>query len=301
MSSSLTKRKPLTEPSTDVSNPQNEKAQEPAGVAQEPRHCPSRKGLSLLQQLLVALILLAAGCFASWRIYGCWPFLSGPRVFSKAELSHYVGKSDSALYLAILGEVFDVTKGRRFYAADKGYGFFVGRDASRAFVTGDFEGDLTDDVADLSPEQIKSIVEWRDFYHKTYTYKGRLEGPFHDARGRPTGHLRWVEQQAARAKSAEEQQRELEAQWPSCNVRWTESEGSTVWCEGGAYPRKLISTLPGGSGGPAGASGAASAPGKTTTSRCACFEEVGWSDVRQLYAGCPPDQHSCKILEQHAS
>jgi hypothetical protein len=29
------------------------------------------------------------------------------------------------------------------------------------------------------------------------------------------------------------------------------------------------------------------------TWRCACFEELGWSDVRKVYVGCEPDAHSC--------
>lgn len=52
---------------------------------------------------------------------------------------------------------------------------FVGRDASRAFVSGDFsEAGLIDDVMGLSPEDIKSIQDWAQFYHKEYTFKGML-------------------------------------------------------------------------------------------------------------------------------
>ncbi len=40
------------------------------------------------------------------------------------------------LRLAILGQVFDVTKGRKHYGKDGGYAFFAGKDAARAFVTG---------------------------------------------------------------------------------------------------------------------------------------------------------------------
>jgi hypothetical protein len=31
--------------------------------------------------------------------------------------------------------------------------------------------------------------------------------------------------QAAKAKSAEERQKEVEAKWPRCNVRWSEAAG----------------------------------------------------------------------------
>ncbi|GLC60265.1 hypothetical protein PLESTB_001592300 [Pleodorina starrii] len=205
---------------------------------------------------------------------------SGVVMFNKDTLAAYNGKKNSPLYLAILGEVFDVTKGRRLYGEEKGYGGFVGRDGTRAFVTGDFTPrGLIDDVEGLSPEQLKSLIEWRAFYHKQYTFKGRLVGPFYDGAGRPTRLLRRVEEDAAKAKSEEELQREAEAKWPSCNVRWTESEGGTVWCDGGAYPRKVFLQLPG---------------GKPTT-KCACFAELGWSDIRQVYPDCAPDATSCKV------
>ena len=73
------------------------------------------------------------------------------RVFTSQELMLFDGRDETkALYLAILGQVFDVSKGREHYSPDGGYGFFVGKDASRAFVTGDFDPKgLTDDVLEL--------------------------------------------------------------------------------------------------------------------------------------------------------
>ncbi len=40
------------------------------------------------------------------------------------------------ILLSVLGKVFDVTKGKRFYAKGGSYAFFAGRDASRAYTTG---------------------------------------------------------------------------------------------------------------------------------------------------------------------
>lgn len=49
-----------------------------------------------------------------------------------------------------------------------------GKDASRAFVTGDFtEAGLTDDVSDLPPSQIVALYDWLAFYQKDYTLVGR--------------------------------------------------------------------------------------------------------------------------------
>lgn len=47
---------------------------------------------------------------------------------------------------------------------DKGYYCFVGRDATRAYVTGEFVKDLTDDVEDFTAEKHGGLAEWRQFY-----------------------------------------------------------------------------------------------------------------------------------------
>jgi len=66
------------------------------------------------------------------------------------------------LLLAVLGEVFDVTKGERHYRPGQPYAFFTGRDGSRAFTTGDFtEASLTDDLAGLSSNQVRTQAALR--------------------------------------------------------------------------------------------------------------------------------------------
>lgn len=50
---------------------------------------------------------------------------------------------------------------------------FPGKDASLAFVTGDFtESGLTDDVSSLSPLQVLALFDWLAFYQRTYTAVG---------------------------------------------------------------------------------------------------------------------------------
>ena len=49
---------------------------------------------------------------------------------------------------------------------DGSYGFFSGVDASRGFLTGDFTGDLNDNVTDFTPQQMAGLVRWKDFYLK---------------------------------------------------------------------------------------------------------------------------------------
>ena len=52
---------------------------------------------------------------------------AGDRLFTKAELAEYHGGEGSkGLYLGILGRVYDVEKGKRFYGEGGGYSFFKG-------------------------------------------------------------------------------------------------------------------------------------------------------------------------------
>ncbi|KAG8008235.1 Neuferricin, partial [Nibea albiflora] len=50
---------------------------------------------------------------------------------------------------------------------------FSGKDASLAFITGDFtESGLTDDVSSLSPLQVMALYDWLLFYQKDYQFVG---------------------------------------------------------------------------------------------------------------------------------
>jgi len=70
------------------------------------------------------------------------------------ELKRYDGSDGSpGLYIALLGQVFDVSKGKDHYGPGGGYSFFAAKDGSRAFITGEFnEAGLIDDVTGLDPE-----------------------------------------------------------------------------------------------------------------------------------------------------
>jgi len=50
------------------------------------------------------------------------------------------------IYLALNSTIYDVTAGRNYYGPGASYDFFSGRDASRAFITGCFNEDLTGDL-----------------------------------------------------------------------------------------------------------------------------------------------------------
>ncbi|KAI8922755.1 cytochrome b5-like heme/steroid binding domain-containing protein [Entophlyctis helioformis] len=102
------------------------------------------------------------------------------RVFTPEELAQYDGSDpNKPVYLAILGKVYDVTAGRSYYGKGGSYSFFSGKDATRAYITGCFDKDLTHDLRGLTDLEIKTLSTWTDFYekHKKYFVVGRVNNP----------------------------------------------------------------------------------------------------------------------------
>lgn len=110
-------------------------------------------------------------------------FPNEERVFSLEELRAYDGTNpNKPILISIKGEVYDVTKGRRFYGPGGGYHIFAGRDATRAFLNGCFDEASTGatyDLRGLTNEQIEGLATWIDFYrnHDEYKYVGRAVLP----------------------------------------------------------------------------------------------------------------------------
>ncbi|KAF6135202.1 hypothetical protein GIB67_035273 [Kingdonia uniflora] len=127
--------------------------------------------------MLITRHLLFIGFGVSIAIFAALIFQFSPKspsikstLWTKEELAKYNGTDDnSPVLLGILGSVFDVTKGKSHYGPGGGYQHFAGRDASRAFISGNFTGEgLTDSLHGLSSVQMKSVVDWRDFYFRSY-------------------------------------------------------------------------------------------------------------------------------------
>ncbi|KAF9560387.1 hypothetical protein EC968_006230 [Mortierella alpina] len=98
-------------------------------------------------------------------------------VLTQKELALYDGSDPTKnIYLAIKGEVFDVTAGRPYYGKGGGYSFFSGKDASRAYTTGCFQTHLTHDLRGLTPHQIADVEGWAKFYrdHPKYFRVGTV-------------------------------------------------------------------------------------------------------------------------------
>ena len=145
--------------------------------------------------------LTLAACVASVLV-SLWLTSSRPpppgevRIFTAADLT-----ADARLLLVVVGDVFDVSSGVEFYGPSGSYaGFTNASDASRAFLSADFEADATDDLRDLSPGQCLGIEHWATFYaeHETYVRVGIHAGRFFDGGGRPTAERRAFEACVAR-------------------------------------------------------------------------------------------------------
>ncbi|XP_043190042.1 neuferricin-like [Amphibalanus amphitrite] len=224
------------------------------------------------------------------------------RLFTAEELAEHSGADPSKpVYIALLGHVFDVSKGRQHYGPGGGYAFFAGRDASRAFVSGDFsEAGLRDDVDGLSGQDYIGLEEWLEFYRRDYREVGLLVGRYFGEDGRGTEHQRRLLQ---RIGEAHQQRRRADTDkqlFPPCNSEWSEARGGRVSCSrrSGGVSRDWVGVprqyFTGGGG----------------KKRCACVRDRGPPshgpdegadrgdlDHPQLeeYPGCPPRADSCAI------
>ncbi|KAI9262172.1 cytochrome b5-like heme/steroid binding domain-containing protein, partial [Phascolomyces articulosus] len=98
-------------------------------------------------------------------------------VFSEEQLRRYDGSNPNLpIYLAVDGDVFDVSDGAGWYGRGGSYNHFAGKDAARAYVTGCFKDHLTHDLRGLSDGQLKGVEGWKKFYqnHRTYYKIGRV-------------------------------------------------------------------------------------------------------------------------------
>ena len=217
-------------------------------------------------------------------------------ILTPEELSHYDGTiKGRRIYLAIVGDVFDVTSGRRFYGPGKSYAHFSGRDATASFSTGDTEpAGLTDDIEGLDFEAVQGIASWHKFYvdHDNYTHVGVVVGRYYDPTGASLGVFPW-EFLEERNKLKEDRKQQM----PECNSKWSQASGSEVWCttkSGGisrdwvGVPRIYSEHLD-----PAFDDGSGSGEKKE---RCACvpLERASLPYLR-AYAGCELTADTCQV------
>ncbi|WAR02257.1 NEUFC-like protein [Mya arenaria] len=231
--------------------------------------------------------------------------VSSGRIFTKEELAKYSGKDKTPVYLAIIGDVFDVTKGRKHYGEGGGYHFFSGKDGTRAFVSGKFtEEGLIEDTTGLSHTDLLGIEDWNGFYKKQYKHIGRLAGLYYNEKGEETEAMRDFIKRLDIAKKAKQSDEDDKQRFPTCNFEYKQGQGRRIWCStlsGGVQrdwegvPRQYFQ------------------PGKTDP-RCACIKDFGppsgQEEVTQhnnrgdldnplmkLYEGCDPSSVQCFFPE----
>ncbi|XP_065092540.1 neuferricin homolog [Ochlerotatus camptorhynchus] len=214
---------------------------------------------------------------------------SGERLFTDQELAEYDGREGSkGLYLVILGYVYDVQKGVKHYGPGEAYNMFVGHDASRSFISGDFEeyDPEMSDVSSLTDSELKSIVKWKSFYDENYVYKGKVVGRYFDERGELTEYHKIVLKRVAKA---EEEEAKPKQEFPSCNVEWKQETGTKVWCSSRSgdgvergwvgKPRKYVER-------------------KDETPYCVCVpDEAEQGETLVPFEDCDPISESCLVKD----
>ncbi|ENN78869.1 neuferricin [Dendroctonus ponderosae] len=208
-------------------------------------------------------------------------------LFTTSELATFNGVEQPFLYVALLGTVFNVTKGAKHYAKGQQYHVFVGKDASRNFVTGKFkEEDASDDIGGLSNKELKSLSDWMKFYNREYQQIGNLIGRYYDKFGEPTAYLHQMNKRMQESQD-EEQSLQIDRQtFPPCNIEWDADRGTRVWCsdKSGGIERKWIGK-----------------PRQYYTVgsnifRCACIHEENEKlGTIKEYPGCDKNSESCYI------
>lgn len=102
------------------------------------------------------------------------------RDFTLEELREFDGlKGEGRVLIAVNNKVFDVTRGKRYYGPGGPYAVFAGRDASRGLATFSLEdpSDKYDDLSDLQPSEMESVLEWEMQFTEKYDYVGKLLKP----------------------------------------------------------------------------------------------------------------------------
>ncbi|MCJ1455331.1 hypothetical protein MMC28_005685 [Mycoblastus sanguinarius] len=149
---------------------------------------PAAQAASIASPINLILFSLLA-LLAYFRLRGSPPqtLPKGPapvvfRTFTPTELKPYNGEKDQPVYLAVRGQVFDVTTGRNFYGPGGPYENFAGRDASRGLACGSFDEDMLtkdlhgplDDLSGLGQEEMHALKDWEDRFTEKYLVVGKL-------------------------------------------------------------------------------------------------------------------------------
>jgi hypothetical protein len=255
-------------------------AQRHISVSTIKRPAPQRSFISRVMREGVIMAALVAVIIAGVNLY-LGQSTPDKALLTPKQLARFTGAGppmhSKRIYVSILGSVFDVTSGAKHYGPGGNYNGAAGRDASKAFYSGNFTADQTDDLSAAKPGELASVYRWRNFFrdHKTYTPVGRLTGRFYTAAGQPTEELQRIEKVGAQAaaQAADSNKGNTE-----CNVQWSKGGGKMLWCsEGKGLPRRI-------------------ADADASSDRCVCVARPATPNaVLKPYDGCAPDAAKCVI------
>lgn len=198
--------------------------------------------------------------------------------------------AEDNLYLAVLGSIYDVTEGKKHYGKGSPYNYFIGKDGSRALVTGKFndESKNKDHVLDLSCSELLTILHWRNTFKGKYSYVGSLVGRYYDENGGETSYMIEFTKRVKQCKLEKENAKKQDQLYPPCNIAWSEDNGTRVWCtktSGGidrswaGVPRQLYTA------------------GENKTS-CVCVNlNNKATNMLKEYPGCHRTSTECKVKE----
>jgi len=234
---------------------------------------------------------------------GGGPMVAGfevPHVFTEAELLPYNGKTEGEpIFLVVCGQVFDVSAGKEYYGTGEGYSVFSGKDATRAFVTGEFSVNETEteeeraarpkphDVSPMKLEELLGIDDWRQFYHKEdkyhfigYVTMDVMEEGYYNTEGNPTAKLDALEVRFKEAYAKKDYKEVQQKKYPGCNSSYKAGKGGRVWCaDDKLVPRKGQMEW-------------------DTSKRCACYTPMFASEHAEtlaVYDNCDSAASECKI------
>ncbi|CAE7541817.1 MSBP1, partial [Symbiodinium microadriaticum] len=107
-----------------------------------------------------------------------------PRDFTIEQLREFNGTTNKKIYVALKGEVYDVSSSSEYYGPGSTYDCFAGRDASRAMAKLSFEeSELSNpNIDDLGPFERDVLENWVEKfqYMKCYPVVGKLSYPARD-------------------------------------------------------------------------------------------------------------------------
>ncbi|KAL9233938.1 hypothetical protein vseg_008870 [Gypsophila vaccaria] len=92
------------------------------------------------------------------------------------QLKQYDGSDPSKpIYVAIKGQIFDVTTGLSFYGPGGPYSMFAGKDASRALAKmSKDENDVVASLDGLSDKELGVLADWETKFQAKYPVVGRV-------------------------------------------------------------------------------------------------------------------------------